>query len=464
LDILGLLNNYIKSNNNESQLAREFVTLLNNGQTLEKIAIKYDLPQEKIKEIIQKIGYIFNKNKNLWEYTEILRASTKFGTEEEIYTKMDIKEDDEKKVNNQQNRNKTISSDTIANLLNDGIEIGNICDQYDISSEELHHMLLIDGYNHFTFMNYWTRMTKQELSEYLVNELNKGITIYDLSEKYLKGNKDRINFVIKFEHLLKQHNYILNNSNNRWTKISTTQIPDIKIIIEELNSGMTIKNVCEKYSFPEKTLKQTLNVEKYKYDRVFMVWTKGQRKSLVKELANDLLKRKVTFQELKNKGLNVKLLEVELEFNGYKHILDDKSLFIGEEFNEKTNLASEQMNESKNPFQSDKSLSNCIENQQNSEMHKTNHIKNEKSYVGDHHNENVIEKQIFNRTDLTRIKEMIEYWKLMKKEKESIKQEPVKLCIFIDPSILSNLNKFTEIEGLSRSLVIEKALINYFNI
>lgn len=48
-------------------------------------------------------------------------------------------------------------------------DIGN---QFNISPKDLQDLLLKNGYQYYVFMNYWTKMNRQELCEYLVNELN----------------------------------------------------------------------------------------------------------------------------------------------------------------------------------------------------------------------------------------------------------------------------------------------------
>jgi hypothetical protein len=111
-----------------------------------------------------------------------------------------------------------INLDIIVEFLNDGIEIEDIGNQFNISPKDLQDLLLKNGYQYYVFMNYWTKMNRQELCEYLVNELNKGVTMYDLSGVYVKNKKDRINFVSKLQELLKFHEYSYNFSTKKWEK------------------------------------------------------------------------------------------------------------------------------------------------------------------------------------------------------------------------------------------------------
>lgn len=60
MDILGILNDYIKNNKSEKQLTYEIINLLNKGISIEKIAKQYEYTPEVVRNIIQNAGYTYN--------------------------------------------------------------------------------------------------------------------------------------------------------------------------------------------------------------------------------------------------------------------------------------------------------------------------------------------------------------------------------------------------------------------
>ncbi|EWG08452.1 hypothetical protein, partial [Cytobacillus firmus] len=70
MDIIGILNDYIKNNKSDEQLAHEFASLLNKGQSMWKVSKLYDFKAEKVREIMDIYGYELNPYYQKWIQNE----------------------------------------------------------------------------------------------------------------------------------------------------------------------------------------------------------------------------------------------------------------------------------------------------------------------------------------------------------------------------------------------------------
>jgi uncharacterized protein (DUF433 family) len=466
LDILGILNDYIKNNKSEKQLTYEIINLLNKGISIEKIAKQYEYTPKVVRNIIQNAGYTYNPYYQKWEQTKKpSQSDEKVETKEVINTDvMPLEDINESCANN--NIQKPISGkhelkinlDIIVEFLNDGIEIEDIGNQFNISPKDLQDLLLKNGYQYYVFMNYWTKMNRQELCEYLVNELNKGVTMYDLSGVYVKNKKDRINFVSKLQELLKFHEYSYNFSTKKWEKKNVSQ--QLPTIVNELNKGVPIKEVAERFNVNASNLRLALKKYNFRYDYLFNIWTQDSRLNLVKELAYDLENEKVTLSELKEKGFDVTRIEVELKNSGFdfsknrehKSQLNTLDKPDSGKISEDKTIEDSQINNYLIINQDGEKTS--IEEQKNNPLHlnKSNMANDEKIY------ETSPLTQLFSSREVAILKEMIYHWE-QKKQKE--KNDSAEISIFINADLLKELTRASEMEGLSRSLIIEKALKVY---
>ncbi|MEH7158968.1 hypothetical protein [Neobacillus drentensis] len=442
MDILGMVNDYIKNNKSDDQLAHEFKSLFNKGNSIEKIAKQYDYSPEKVRTII--------------DQSELSKSNSelKSGIEPKISTSSSKKEEsiiDKKKE-------LKISIDIVVDVLNDGVDLDEVAKQYNITGTQLKQQILLDGYRYNSFMNYWTKMNQEELVDYLVREVNQGYTLYDLSAKYVKTNKDRLSFVYKVESYLKKYKYQYNLTKKKWTrgdqptptgghsKLDSKPVPttNLKKIVMELNKGIPMKDVVESLKITTNSLRQDLKKNGYRFDRVFDVWTQEKRSELVKKLDDDLSKGIVTIEDLKNRGLNTKILEVELKFAGFddnliRHVQKNKT---PKSFVENTKVEK-------------KALVNKLTSKvDTAKIQLHSELSTQSKYKPSTNTE------LFSKEEVADLKEMINIWQQKKKESRLVK-DAKEINIYIEEDLLMQLTNASELSGISRSLVIANALKEY---
>ena len=567
MDILNILNDFIKTNKTEEQLAVEFVNLLNNGQPMYKILRQYDYPLEKVKQIINNAGYKLNEDTQKWEKNNpsslIDQNDLITDTKTQKNETVDLSIEQDKEID--QYDDPADHLENIVELANNGMDFNTICRKYHISSPKLHKLLLKNGYQHYLFMNYWTKMNRSELCDFLIEQLNQGVTIYDLSGKYTKTNKDRLSFVTKVEQLLnlskyqfnnkdkkwekndvieksenpeesvrkskldliidelnngvslkrvsenhrinirnlrlelKNNNYEYNNDLNKWTKSNINDVSkknvniefnneeeridqqqrinkediaadestgldnydydltDIASIVEAINNGTPLREIAEKMKISDINLKNILKNHQYRFDILFNIWTKEDRKDLVKKLSEDLIQEKVTMNDLKGEKINnLSLLEVELlKYTGY-------------DFNAIKKEINSNHNQSINPIDDKKAFEENQPKQESVRLDKTdfnpeqvNNFELNRPISTNSTNDNKV-NQPFNDHEVAALKEIINEWEQKKVEKNDFNDSFQEVSIYIESQVLYKLMKASELEGLSRSKIIEKALIAYF--
>jgi hypothetical protein len=448
LDILGMVNDYIKNNKSDDQLAHEFIILINKGYTIEIIAKQYDYTPEKVKAIIDQSGLTKGTE------TQAVNSSSKMN-ESKTDNKPELK----------------ISIDIVIDVLNDGVDLDKIAKQYNISGRRLKELILLDGYRYYSFMNFWTKMNQEELIDYLVKELNQGFSLYDLSAKYVKNNKDRLSFVYRMESYLKRYKFIFNLKSKKWTRgdqpspavpqqpkidpkpiqkpIATPiTLSNLKKIVIDLNKEIPIKDVAESFNTTPQSIRQDLKKNGYRYDRIFNVWTQEKRSDLVKKLASDLTNGRVTAETLKRNGLNTNLLEVELRFGGF-----DENIIRPVQ---KNKISSKQNNETTEVLKSIKNKENTIAKTKNMSQPLDEPAKSTEI--------NRIPTSPINelsKKEVEILKEILFNWQQKKIEVSGLDNNPAEINIFIEQDLLIQLTKASEISGISKSLVIANALREY---
>jgi transposase len=427
LDILGMVNDFIKNNKSDEQLANEFITLYKKGISIDKIAKQYDYSLEKVKAVISQYG-LTKGNKTLTDYSGSKKVDSKNSNIPEL----------------------KISIDIVIDVLNDGVDLDEVSKQYNITGRRLKELILLAGYRYYSFMNFWTKMDQEEVIDYLVQELNQGYSLYDLSAKYIKTNKDRLSFVSRMESYLKKYKYNYNVKKKIWTK-DTSPIIDITKIVNELNKGQLLKEVAKSVNISDTNIRRDLSNNGYRYDRIFNVWTQEKRSELVKKLDHDLTSGKVTKESLKRQGLNTNLLQVELRFGGF-----DENLV---RHVQKNNPPSKQQTKtteevtSKKGTKSAKVKTNIVSRTVEESITQSEKNKTQTSPT----------KELSSK-EVEILKEILQDWKLKKIETSGIDNNPSELNIFIDQELLMQLTKASEISGISKSLVIAKALKEYLKI
>jgi len=588
MDVLNMLNNYIKENNSEEELASEFLELINRGTPINKIASQYDIDSLKVKEVLHNSGFKFNTITNRWEKTSetapIQNSYSQNETEKNRDTNT-VKNSDEQKTRPK------LSLNIIVDLLNDRVPMDKICKQYEISPTALKNMLIMNGYNYYSFMNRWFKKNKLELCEYLASMLGKNTSLYDLSLQYFSTNKERMLFVNNVESLFKEQQFEFNKVDKKWRRLNqitdknnkvkthntitkvekevninakenALQSPSSKLgqpikngtvkkltsadllsIVEDLNQGITLKNICKHYFLSETeiktfllndgfkyysfinqwlkmdsdtlanmliyqlnqgidikdlptkynidpfvyeesiieikkflksngftyrplskkwekdiqiqqlpiivdelnkttslkkvakqfqmsdlTLKHLLRNNGYRYYSLLNVWTNKNYKILLNELATDLRKGNITFDQLAQKNIDIFKLEQTL---------------IKERCNYKTEMRKINFEEN-TQFQKTEET-DSLDNTQ------TNTIENKHPFFS----------SVFNEEEIASLREIITHWNQQKNEEKTISGQLTEVKVYMSTEILDALTETAEKSGLSRSYTIEKALKMY---
>jgi uncharacterized protein (DUF433 family) len=427
MDILGMVNDFIKNNKSDEQLAEEFITLYKKGHSINKIAKQYDCSLEKVKTIINQYGL-----------TKESKTPTSFSNSKKHES------------NNDKKLELKISINIVVDVLNDGVDIEEVAKQYNITGKRLKELILFDGYKYYSFMNYWSKMNQEELCDFLVQELNQGYSPYDLSVKYVKSSKERLSFAHQVDRFLTRYKYNYNSTKKIWTKETIPSV-DINTILNELNNGQLLKDVAEKFNTSDTNIRKDLKIHGYRFDRIFNVWTQEKRSELVKKLDRDLTSGKVTKESLKRQGLNTNLLQVELRFGGF-----DENLVRHVQKNKIPNKQQTKTIEEVAPKKDTKIASvkpNTVSQPVEVPITQSEKNKTQSSPTKE-----------LNSKEVEILKEILQDWRQKKIEASGIDNNPTELNIYIDQEMFMKLTNASEMAGISKSLVIARALKEYLKI
>ncbi|UYZ24017.1 hypothetical protein [Mesobacillus jeotgali] len=216
--------------------------------------------------------------------------------------------------------------------MNQGVDPSKIEKHFNLAYGKLEELLLSNNYKFYSFMNFWSTLDEEQLCHDLVSHLNKGNTIYDLSGKYLRGNKERLRFVSMVEKLLDKYQYEYNFSLKVWDIKASSNKKGLILIVEDLNTGKPLKEVAEKFEVTPASLRLSLKNANYRYDPLFQVWTTKERKELVDQLSLDIKNGLITIEELRKKGFDSRTLETLKYLSDHKQntVLETKTNSIDE--------------------------------------------------------------------------------------------------------------------------------------
>jgi hypothetical protein len=417
MDILGMLNDYLKNNKSDEQLANEFIALFNKGQSLEQVAKLYEYSPEKVKEILKNTGYISYGYPQKWKRTNSSQLNVK-----------------PKKAVNNENITEEQLADEFVTLLNKGQTIEKVAEIHSYSPESITEILTNVGYKYFGFSKKWKKTNQPK------NAKSKA------SKKQSKTKSS------SYDTGLVQTSKPIENE--------TYQISDI---INKLNNGISILEVAVWYRITEGGLRQLLKRNKYRYDRIFKVWTNLTRKEYLKQLASDLYNGKVSLNKINKNGVNIDVVEMELIKSGFKYKKDNntlKSSKINTNQNGKTNLGGSNKLQ---PLITEEMLLKEEKDESLEFLLKEKATYNDFPSTDDKKVKTASHKELFTKEELANLKEMIYSWNEKKKDESLVTSPKIETTIYLNQDLLLQLTKTSEKVGLSRSMIIEKALKTYLN-
>ncbi|WP_043931887.1 CopG family transcriptional regulator [Bacillus sp. EB01] len=413
MDILNEINSYIKTTTNEEKLCEELIALLNKGYDFQHVASLYDFDENDMEKTLKKNNYFFSQN----NWTKSLHTTNT------IESKIKLDED--------------------LFLLNN-----------DTSSLDL----IKNGYHYYMFLNRWSKLTEEEILNYIVEHyLNSNFTLYDISSLFVKNFKDRYHFVNKIEQLLNQYRYSYNEKSKKWLPSGLLEHDNnpiemkykinennIKEIVKELNSGLSMKHVVQKYKTDAASLRLLLKQYEYRFDPLFLKWTNKKRIVILEKLASDLCAGKTTLNDLRKKGLNIKIIEKELKNSGFRYeqevIADSNN--IGKP-NPTSDIISKDYNLTINKNETDINLN--------------------KSGITESKNLEIIEKytEELSTEEIESLRKIIKEWQMFNQNKTGDMNEIVKVSVYLPKELLILVDDKAEEEDVSKSRIISKALTQF---
>ena len=271
--------------------------------------------------------------------------------------------------------------------------------------------------------------------ENIVNRLNKGETLYDISIDFVINRKLRVPFVIKLQSRIEE-GYIYNKLIKQWDqKSSDSDINnvennkveksnfskkdlDIKEIVSYLNKVNSFHKVEEKFGITTTELRILIKNKGYKYDAFFKLWTKNSRNALLKETSYALEKGIQSYSELESRGVNIKALEQEIKHR------DEMTQVI-----------------------------KSIRNKKDSMTHSSQIDRNDSIET---------ESLSFKKEEIQTLRKMISEWQGNKSNEQLINNQTLEVTFRINKEMLEQIEDYSDDNRISKSMVLEKALNQFF--
>ncbi|MCZ8538290.1 hypothetical protein M9R32_13925 [Paenisporosarcina quisquiliarum] len=294
-----------------------------------------------------------------------------------------------------------------------------------------------------------------ESLEKIVNRLNNGESLYDVSNEFVINRKLRVPFVTNLQARLEYEGYLYNKEMKKWInsiktekelkntkKIDTSKKElNIEEIISFLNKENSFVKVVDTFGIKNSELRLLLKSKGYKYDGFFKLWTRKDRNELLKKVSEDLKEGVQTLAELEQRGVNTSALTKEIQHHS-----------VMNQINEKINKNNNEIeNDNVDNISSDvtTSLSKC---------------KNEKDVIkNDEHNENNSKnQQVFDVEETKLLRQMLLEWKAEKSSKAIKNDFNLEVTFRLNNKILKQIDNYSEENMISKSMVLEEALIQFF--
>ncbi|MGE6486914.1 hypothetical protein [Paenisporosarcina sp. NPDC076898] len=289
-----------------------------------------------------------------------------------------------------------------------------------------------------------------EYLEKIVNRLNKGESLYDVSNEFVINRKLRVPFVTNLQARLEYEGYLYNKEMKKWINNNKTE-KDLKntkkndnskkeINIEEIISFLNKENsfvkVVDTFGIKNSELRLLLKSKGYKYDGFFKLWTKKDRNELLKEVSEDLKEGRQTLTELEQRGVNTSALTKEIQHHS-----------VMNQINAKINN-----NELKNDNISSDATTSLSKGENENDVimndeHKENNSKNQ---------------QVFDVEETKLLRQMLLEWKAEKSSKAIENDLNLEVTFRLNNKILKQIDNYSEENMISKSMVLEEALIQFF--
>ncbi|MEH7514244.1 hypothetical protein V7146_16140 [Gottfriedia acidiceleris] len=331
--------------------------------------------------------------------------------------------------------------------------IASIAKHYGVEFTQVNKLLRDAGYRFDSFFRIWTKDSGKSLILEAISILNKGTTLYDYAFEFIENKNERLLFADELRRKIESFGYLFDQKSKRWIaknqnniNIKETILPKTLLekqsiknaneniyktltcteIVHKLNMGVPLKKIEEETGENSTELRITLKSEGYKYDSLFKIWTNVDRNIILDKIAKEVLNNKSTIESnavLYN--LTKKDLLEQLTLLGYK-------------------------------FESINSLDGVV--QQEEDLREIN-SKHEEQLV--RKTEKTEEHQLMNLSsdEFILLKEILNEWKNHKEDTKTKKE----VKIYLNDPLLNRLEEYSESNNITKSNLIGIALEDYFN-
>jgi len=288
--------------------------------------------------------------------------------------------------------------------------------------------------------------------EEIVQRLNTGESLYDISKYYVINRKLRVPFVTKLQTRLEVEGYTYYQSTKQWVLKNNDTCEyqkkevspklrkslDIIEIVAFLNKENSFQKAQEKFGVNTTELRILIKNKGYKYDGFFKLWTKKSRNALLSEVTSDLREGGQTYKELEKRGVNISELAKEIE---RRDVL-----------NEEINRVISTIKDKKATYESTEVLEK--KSRDNSDTFNVDRI--EVINTNEFQDKKIEDISGISNDEIKILRQIISEWK------NSKSSDTTKATFRINKQLLEQVDNYSEANMISKSMVLEKALNKFF--
>ncbi|RLL43920.1 LysM peptidoglycan-binding domain-containing protein [Oceanobacillus piezotolerans] len=384
------------------------------------------------------------------------------------------------KTSDTNNSDNELNPKIIVQTVNAGESLTVIAKKYSVQVSQITKLIRNAGYQFNSFFKVWTEKKENTLIEASIRELNKGITLYDFSDKYVKNKKEKILFADELRRKIEDLGYNFDQKTKRWVLKSNKSLTNQTVkdaatnsspfkettgerlvkpnntplkneedasgnnkpiisteeIIGKLYSGSTLKTIEEDTGIAANQLRIQLKADGYKYDSFFKTYINRNKAVFLKNIAEDIINDKTSVEQVASKfGVSKDELEELLEAYGYN---------IKNKNEPETESIEGTVVETKKAIQ-------YQENEDDAGLVESKDIIRA--------TETVIDMSL-SREEILLIKELL---RDKEKEKDEVNSGKQSVKIYLNQKLLEKVEEFTERNNITKSNLVAKALEEYLD-
>lgn len=390
------------------------------------------------------------------------------------------------------NNGNPLDADVIVQKLNSGEGLTVIAKKHSVQASMINKVIRDAGYQFNSFFRCWTNKSEVILIEDSIREVNKGITLYDYSNKFVKTGRERLHFADQLRRKIEKLGYNFDQKTKKWVwkrkatstnnkvenlikvepKTPSGKVDDLKKesvnskenrnlgkkvgpsitskeIIEKLHNGSTLKEIEEESGVAANQLRIQLKADGYKYDSFFKTYINKNRAIFLKSIAEDILEKRATVDKIASR---YSLTKVELE---------EQLLAFGYDIYEKeqeseTVTKSNIVQKEETVFETNTEIGESTKSEK--EKFPAELVKEIDTLKTVDKNEPILEAGLTTE-DVKLLREVLQD---KKKDKDEIRTGKKAVKIYLSDKVSEEMEEYTEKNDITKSSLISKALEFYF--